>query len=205
MGQRLPQTPALFIHLRSLWFPPSLPLLLPWQQCLCRTNLMCHPLSSSPSGKFTLNSPSACARCLYRRTYVTPHPLCHHVCSTLTITQSGQKRYKRGDPVISSWAHGWEQHVHLPAHGCAWHGGWAHLKHVRLSILFSLVESQECQYVWQWVCKVMVFLLGEESKKSSLFLLIVWAQGVYLLVDVIQWIFSDDVFAQRGSSREETV
>lgn len=132
-------------------------------------------------------------------------PPCHHVCSTLTITQSGQKRYKRGDPVISSWAHGWEQHVHLPAHGCAWRGGWAHLKHVRLSVLFSLVESQECQYVWQWVCKVMVFLLGEESKKSSLFLLIVWAQGVYLLVDVIQWIFSDDVFAQRGSSREETV
>lgn len=34
----------------------------------------------------------------------------------------------------------------------------------------------------------MVFLLGEESKKSSFFLLIVWGQSVYLLLDVIQWI-----------------
>lgn len=33
----------------------------------------------------------------------------------------------------------------------------------------------------------MVLLLGEESKKSSFFL-IVWGQGVYLLLDVIQWV-----------------
>lgn len=64
MGQRLSETSALFIHLRSLWFPPSLPLLFSWQWCLCRTNLMCHPPSSSPSGKFMLNFPSACAWCL---------------------------------------------------------------------------------------------------------------------------------------------
>lgn len=37
MGQRLSETPPLFIDLRSLWFPPSLPLLIPWQRCLCRT------------------------------------------------------------------------------------------------------------------------------------------------------------------------
>lgn len=60
MGQRLSETPALFIYLRSLWFLPSLPLLFPWQWCLCRTNSMCHPPSSSLSGKFMLNFPSAC-------------------------------------------------------------------------------------------------------------------------------------------------
>lgn len=39
--------------------------------------------------------------------------------------------------------------------------------------------------------------------RRALFLLTVWVLGVYLLLDVIQWI--QYVFAQRGSSREETV
>lgn len=39
----------------------------------------------------------------------------------------------------------------------------------RLNMLFSLVAGQVCQCVWQQVCKIMVLLLGEESKKSSFF------------------------------------
>lgn len=55
--------------------------------------------------------------------------------------------------------------------------------------------------VYLAVYKIMVFLLGEESEKSS-FSLIVWGQGVYLLLDVIQF---HCLSAQRGNSREETV
>lgn len=39
--------------------------------------------------------------------------------------------------------------------------------------------------------------------RKALFLPVVWGQGVYLLLDVIQWI--QCVVALRGNSREETV
>ena len=59
--------------------------------------------------------------------------------------------------------------MHHAAHGCARPEGWARFERMRLNILFSLVAGQVCQYVWQQVYKIMFFLLGEESKKSSFF------------------------------------
>lgn len=46
MGQRLAETPTLFTDMRSLWFPPMLPLSFSWWR-LCRKNFNCNPLYSS--------------------------------------------------------------------------------------------------------------------------------------------------------------
>lgn len=104
--------------------------------------------------------------------YVVFKDICD--CPTLSVIMSAllspsvrvaKKSYRHGDPVISTWA-SWVRST--CASSCTW-VCMAHLKHVRLSTLFSLVACQVCQYVWQWVCKVVVFLLGEDSKKSSFF------------------------------------
>ena len=73
------------------------------------------------------------------------------------------------------------------AHGCAQPGGWARSECVSLNALFSLAAGQVCQYVWQRVHEIRVFSWVERARKA-LFLLIVWGQGVYLLLDAIQWI-----------------
>lgn len=83
--------------------------------------------------------------------YICDCPILSVIMSALLSpsVMGAKKSYENEDPVISTWARGSEPHVHCPAHGCAWPAGWAHLKHVRLSTLFSQVACQVCQYVWQ--------------------------------------------------------
>lgn len=200
MGQRLSKAPALGTDVRSLWFPPSLPLPFPWWRQLCRMNLICHLPASSLSGLTCWISCSV--HIISLRAYMTVSPSLS-MCLPCSHHQSGWQNqvwtWRQSHQHLSPWVRTACASCHTR---CEWPAGWVHFECMRFSILFSLVAGQVCQYFWQPVYNIMVFLLGEESKKSS-FLLLVWGQGVYLLLDVIQWIHC--LPAQRGNCREETV